>query len=227
MGDLGVNSIWSNISNRASNVERDVLGPSYSYADNVRSPSSLGVGSDGSFGQLSTNLGAVGTYINTLIQGNPPLGNRYYVNTGGTCTAPDGSIQARYNYINNFPNGSDLLPAGMSDLGAGYNGLIPGVVGDIEGLNPLYMMKALAADSSPTCGCYECDVTTGGTRFRFLTPSLSPDVKSNVCREVGMENCPRAPPQKEGFCSSSPDAFVVPTLVAGIALCVLLLMKMK
>ena len=105
MGDLNKNSLWSDIENGASNVQTEVLGPSYSYTDNVATPSSLGINSNGSFDQLGTNLGAVGTYVSTLIEGNPPLGNQYFVNTGGVCTAPDGSTQPRYNYINNKPNG--------------------------------------------------------------------------------------------------------------------------
>jgi len=218
MGDLGLNSVWSNI----SNAETAVLGPAYSYADNVPSPTTkLGVGSGGSFGQLGTNLGAIGTYVKTLVNGDPPLGNRFFVNTGGVCTAPDGSLQPRHNYINNMPEGAHLVPKGMSDLAADFNGLIPGVVGDIEGLNPTYMMSSLAAEAYPPCKCYQCNVTTGGNSF-FLTPDLSPDFSTDDCREVSMSNCPTV--KKESFSVFSDD-LVVPTLVAGIALCSLYLLR--
>jgi len=222
MGDLGLNSVWSDISKKASNAETDVLGPAYSYADNVPSTSKLGVGSDGNFGQLGRNLGAVGTYVKTLINGDPPLGNRFFVNTGGTCTAPDGSKQPRHNYINNMPEGAHLVPKGMGDLTSDFNGLVPGVVGDIEGLNPLYMMSALAADSSPPCKCYQCNVTTGGNSF-FLSPDLSPDFSTDDCREVSMSNCPTVK-QTEEFSVFSEDV-AVPALIVGIALCSLYLLR--
>jgi len=78
MGDLGKNSLWSDIENGASNVETDLLGPSYSYADNIPAPSSLGIGTDGSFSQLGTNMSGIGTYVSALIDGDPPLGNRVF-----------------------------------------------------------------------------------------------------------------------------------------------------
>ena len=188
MSDLGSNSLWDDISNGASNAETDLMGPSYSYSDNIPGPSSLGIGSDGTFGQLGTNLSGIGTYVSTLIDGDPPLGNQFFVNTGGTCIAPDGSTQSRYNYINNKPDASSLLPASMSEIGSGMNGLIPGVIGDIEGLNPMYMMNAIMADSSPKCECYQCNVTTGATS-RFLTTNLSPDFSTDNCTQVDASQC--------------------------------------
>jgi hypothetical protein len=188
MSDLGSNSLWSDISNGASNAETDLMGPSYSYADNIPGPSSLGIGTDGTFSQLESNLSGVGTYVSIMIDGDPPLGNQFFVNTGGTCVAPDGSTQSRYNYINNKPNGGNLLPAGMGEIGSGVNGLVPGVIGDIEGLNPMYMMNALMADSSPKCECYKCDVTTG-VSARFLTTTLSPDYSTDNCTQVDPSQC--------------------------------------
>ena len=97
MADLGANSLWSNL----DNAETDILGPDYSYSDNIPGPNSLGVGSAGSMGQLTTNIDAANQYVKIMVTGDPPLGNQYYVNTGGACTAPDGSTQSRFNYINN------------------------------------------------------------------------------------------------------------------------------
>lgn len=217
MGDLGKNSLWADIENDASNVETDLLGPSYSYADNIPAPSSLGIGTDGSFSQLGTNMSGIGTYVSALIDGDPPLGNQYFVNTGGTCTAPDGSLQPRYNYVNNKPSVGDLLPQGMSELGTGIQGLIPGVIGDIESLNPLYLMNSLMADSSPACECYKCTVTDGASA-RFLTTSLSPDFDANECQQVDVSQCLGT---TESFENPTSSAFI-PTLVAGVALAFLL-----
>jgi hypothetical protein len=218
MGDLGKNSLWSDIENGASNVETEILGPSYSYADNIPAPSSLGIGTDGSFSQLGTNMDGIGTYISTLIDGDPPLGNQYFVNTGGTCTAPDGSLQPRYNYVNNKPSVGDLLPQGMSEIGSGIQGLIPGIIGDIESLNPLYLMNSLMADSSPACECYKCTVTDGASA-RFLTTSLSPDFDTNECTQVDISQCIAS---SESFENPNEFSAFIPTLVAGVALAILI-----
>jgi hypothetical protein len=215
MADLGSNSLWSDISQGSSNVSNDILGPPYSYADNVPGPSSKGVGTNGTFGQVFTNLGAAVDYVKLMITG-PPLGNAYYVNTGGTCTAPDGSTQSRYNFINNFATGSNLVPQGLNDLSfitSDLNGLIPGIVGDIEGLDPLYLFNALTADGNPPCQCYKCNVTTG-TQYRFLTPSLSPDFDTNSCSQVDASLCVQS---NESFTTMN-SMSVIPTLVAAGAL---------
>lgn len=217
MSDLGSNSLWSDISNNQDSAQNDMMGPSYSYVDNIPGPSSLGVGTDGTFHQLGTNLSGIGTYISTMIDGDPPLGNQFFVNTGGTCIAPDGSSQSRYNYINNKPSGG-ILPAGMSEIGSGVNGLIPGVIGDIEGLNPMYMMKALMADSSPKCECYKCDVTTG-VPARFLTTSLSPDYNTTNCTQVDVSQC-----TSEHF-ENQNSGSIIPTLVAVGLLVFMLMLK--
>ena len=214
MADLGSNPLWGNMSSQ-QDVSNDILGPPYSYADNVPGPTSKGVGTNGSFGQVFTNLGAAVDYVKLMITG-PALGNAYYVNTGGTCTAPDGSTQSRYNFINNLSTGSNLVPQGLNELSfitSDLNGLIPGIVGDIEGLDPLYLFNALTSDGNPPCQCYKCNVTTG-SQYRFLTPNLSPDFDTNSCSQVDASLCIQS---KESFTNSN-SMSAVPTLVAAGAL---------
>jgi hypothetical protein len=219
MGDTSANPLFANAKS-GGNIETELLGPSYSYTDHIPGPSSLGVGSNGTFSQLGTNASAIGTYVSTLIDGDPPLGNQYFVNTGGTCTAPDGSTQPRYNYVNNKPNVGDLLPASMSDIGTGIQGLIPGVIGDIESLNPLYLVNSLLADAVPACECYKCTVTDGASA-RFLTTSLSPDFDPNVCAQVDISQCLASTESFENMANTTLGAFI-PTMVAGVALAILL-----
>jgi len=219
MGDLGNNPIWSNL----ENSQTDMMGPSYSYSDNIPGPSSLGVGSNGTFGQVSTNLGAVTTYIKGMVTGDPPLGNQFFINTGGTCTAPDGSIHPRYNYINNIPGGGSP-PAGIQDLSFLSNdlrGLIPGIVEDIGGLDPYYLFTAMTADASPPCDCYTCQVTSGSDSY-FMTTSLSPDFDPALCTKADISKC--KPPSREPFSMPGFDITMVPTLVA-VGLLVFLAMK--
>lgn len=211
MANLGANPVWDDIKNNPGGASTSILGPSYSYTDNIPGPTSMGVGGDGSFSQLFTNLGAAKNYVKIMITGDPPLGDSYFINTGGTCTAPDGSTQSRMNFINNRTSGSELVPKSLSELSflsSDLNGLIPGVVGDIEGLDPLFLFNAMTVDGTPSCSCYSCP-TTSGPKFGFLTPDLSPDFDSNVCTVVDPSNCL----QKESF-SNMGSMSALPTLVA-------------
>lgn len=212
MADLGANSVWGNL----DNANTDILGPDYSYSDNIPGPNSLGVGSAGNMSQLMTNMNAANTYVKVMITGDPPLGNQYYVNTGGACTAPDGSTQSRYNYINNKSVGADLVPQGLNDLSfisSDLNGLIPGIVGDLEGLNPKFLFKSLVADGTPACQCYQCAVTDGSP-YQFLTPELSPDFDTNLCTAVDTSLC-KSSSGKESFSNwRTVNMSYIPTIVA-------------
>lgn len=210
---LDKNPIWSKAD------KSDVMGPSYSYADNIQGPSSKGVGSDGSFSQVFTNTGAIMDYVKYMISG-PALGNQYFVNTGGVCNAPDGTTQPRYNYINNIANGDDLLPDSMkqdlSGIASDFNGLIPGILGDIEGLNPVHLFSALEADSTPSCECYTCQ-TSSETQSQFMTTSLSPDYDPNLCQKVDPSVCKKQ--GKESFTVGDSTAY--PTIFALVSLGIL------
>jgi hypothetical protein len=213
MGDLSKNPLWNNVSPAQS---ASFMGPDYSYADNVPGPSSLGVGSNGTFSQVYSNLNAVQTYVKGLISGDPPLGNQYFINTGGVCTASDGSTQPRWNYINNIPGGGSP-PAGIQDLAFLSNdmrGIIPGIVQDVEGLNPYYLFSALTSDGTPTCECYKCPVTAGSDTY-FLTPDLSPDFDPDLCTQVDVSQCKSG--GSESFSNMS-EFSPIPTLIAVVGI---------
>ena len=209
--------VLKDVKNGSPEAETQILGPTYDYAGNLPGPSALGVGSDGNFGQLYRNLGAVGTYVKTMVSGGDrPMGNAYFVSTGGTCVASDGSQQARKNYINNYPGGN--VPKGLSELGgggSGLNGLLPGIVGDIKGLNPVYLFKSMTEEGTPSCDCYRCGVSSGSA-FAFLTPSLSPDFNSSVCAKVDIKNCVKS---KEKFTNNLSNA--IPTILAVVGILLL------
>ena len=182
------NSVWSSV---AGGTGTSIMGPSYSYVDNIQSPSALGVGSDGSMSQIARNIGGIVTYVQYLISG-PAMGNRFFVKTGGTCTAPDGSSQSRSNYVNNVTDAAEALPESMRrDLGglaSDFNGLIPGMIQDVEGLNPVSLFNSLSADSVPTCECYSCPVSSGLSNG-FLNTTLSPDYDPDLCQKVDPSVC--------------------------------------
>jgi hypothetical protein len=215
MADLGTNNLWSDMSS-GQDVQTEILGPSYSYADAITGPTSLGVGSDGSFGQLGSNASAIAYYVEALITGNPPLGNQYFVNTGGTCTAPDGSVQPRYNYINNMSSGAAALPPSIAEVGSDFNGLIPGIADDIEGLNPLHLFSSLMVDSSPACVCMSCPTsTTSGSDAKFLNTDLSPDLTGSSCTQVDPSVCLGT---TESFTNPSSFVETIPTILAALGI---------
>jgi hypothetical protein len=182
------NSVWSSV---AGGTGTSIMGPSYSYVDNIQSPSALGVGSDGSMSQIARNIDGIVTYVQYLISG-PAMGNRFFVKTGGTCKAPDGSSQSRSNYVNNVTDAAEALPESMRrDLGglaSDFNGLIPGMIQDVEGLNPVSLFNSLSADSVPTCECYSCPVSSGLSNG-FLNTTLSPDYDPDLCQKVDPSVC--------------------------------------
>lgn len=200
MADLGSNSLWSSLS--GGTASQEIMGPSYSYVDNIQSPSSLGIGSDGSISQIARNTEGIVTYMKNLISG-PALGNRFFINTGGSCIAPDGSTQSRYNYINNVTDAAEALPESMrKDLGgiaSDFNGLIPGMIEDIGGLDPTTLFNSLSADSTPTCECYTCPVSSG-IGSAFLNTTLSPDYNPDLCQKADPSVCKAG---KEGFENNS------------------------
>lgn len=158
-----------------------VLGPSFDYLQTVQSPAQKGVSSDGSFDQVSTNIGAVRGYVGNLIEG-PKVGSQFFRDTGGYCKAPGGSIVKRSTYVNNYLGGDDaagvLGPSFQRAVqGSGMDGIIPGIGGDLASMNPLKIMNGLVTDGVPPCKAFTCPVvdTNGGINSsdtQFLTPSL-------------------------------------------------------
>jgi len=213
MADAGGNPLYAAM-NSAEGVGEEILGPSYSYADHITGPTSLGVGSNGSFGQLGSNANAVSYYVQAMITGNPPLGNQFFVNTGGMCMIPDGSLHPRYNYINNMSSGAAALPSSISELGADFNGLIPGVADDIEGLNPLHMFTALVSDANPPCVCMSCP-TSGGTQAKFVNKDMDPDLYGSQCQEVDSSQCMAS---TESFTNQTSFANMIPTILASLGI---------
>jgi hypothetical protein len=94
------------------------------------------------------------------------------------------------------------------------------VIGDIESLNPLYLVNSLLADAVPACECYKCTVTDGAPA-RLLTTSLSPDFDPNECTQVDLSQCLAS---TESFENMGVGAFI-PTIVAGVALVAILMYK--
>jgi len=125
----------------------------YPYYKYIKSPSDIGSSSAGNLTALKKDIDALKSYSNVLIYGDTKahvgglsaLGNKYFMNTGGTCVAPDGSTQSRYVFINNIPDGIPFLSSGQDSA---YKGLVPGILGNISYINPFKLFTAFSANTS-------------------------------------------------------------------------------
>ena len=137
------------------------MGASYSYADELPTPGQIGVRSDGSVGGIIDAAAGVNYYIDAIGFGQKtmfnrrdlqPLGVRYFLNTGSTCS--NGAHM--YDYIDTVPKG-DLLGQkvknALKDMGLpGMRGLAPGILEDArDALNPMPLLKAAVGGGYPDC----------------------------------------------------------------------------
>lgn len=186
MSFLSGNSLWS----AGGNLMDRMFGPTFDYTTGIKKPEDLGVSDDGSISQVFTNANAIKQYTQQLITG-PLLGNSTFVETGGMCQAPDGGIVPRWSYVDNRMRGADVLPANMQralgSSGDVFNGIVPGMLGDVVALNPVKPVSALVLSGVPKCSAFKCPVTDSlgnpqGSDTKFLTPAL--EINLGKCSEV-------------------------------------------
>jgi hypothetical protein len=141
-------------------MEQSLLGPDYLYWKRILKPSDIGMSSDGNFGALTNNVNGLVDYVEVLVTGNAgsttggPLGDKFFLKTGGQCTdVASGQKVDRYIYIDNVPNGN--IPFISSGLGGTdfteFEGVIPGLLGDLGKLNPLNLFKSFMMGDNPDC----------------------------------------------------------------------------
>ena len=161
----------------AKTLEKQLVGPNYPYYSYIATPAGLGMSTEGTISQTTTNVGAMLNYIQMMIQGtgpankNPrgsdkPMGNAFFLKTGGHCTEvttcpppgsgdskpPTGQLVDRYLWVNNIPNGS--IPFLTSHSGiefTDFTGLVPGMMEDLGALNPIEIIKGFMEGNNPPC----------------------------------------------------------------------------
>ena len=157
------NNIFQEVLNNAQGVQEQLLGPTYPYYKNVKSPSQLGMSDKGTIQQMSQNIVGLTNYVEVLVSGKSkasatggPLGNKFFLQTGGKCldNSVDGSNNQvdRYIYVNNVPEGN--IPFISSGLGVNFTefrGLIPGAMSNLNVLNPFGLLQSFLAGSTTPC----------------------------------------------------------------------------
>lgn len=128
----------------------------YPYHTYIKSPDKLNSSSKGTLGALSNDIGAISSYVDVLVSGNSkaqagkgPLGNKYFLDTGGTCKDQNGISQKRFVYINNVPDGNiPLISSAMGKPMTQFEGLVPGILEDLSYVNPSKLFNAFSESSN-------------------------------------------------------------------------------
>lgn len=150
-------------------VEERLLGPTYPYYKNIKTPTGIGMSDRGTIQQMAKNIEGLIEYVELLVTGDSkasttggPLGNKFFLKTGAKCAAIDSCSDKndastcqkvdRYIYVDNVPEGN--IPFISSGLGVNFSefkGLIPGAMGNLNVLNPFAIMRAFLSGSNPPC----------------------------------------------------------------------------
>ena len=164
-----MSNIFQDVLTDAKGVEEKLLGPTYPYYKNIRSPSEIGMNDNGTLPQMSRNINGLIQYVELLVSGNSqasatgrPLGNKFFLQTGAKCAAVDKCSDPnepstcdqtnRYIYIDNVPEGNiPFISSGVGVNFSEFKGLIPGAMGNLNVLNPFAILRAFASGSTPPC----------------------------------------------------------------------------
>jgi hypothetical protein len=156
-------NIFQDVLSDAGGVQDSLLGPTYPYYKNIKSPSQIGMSDKGTMRQLGSNVDGLIEYVKLLVSGKSkasktggPLGNKFFLKTGGKCIdkskkEPNNQVD-RYIYINNVPNGTiPFISSGMGVNFSDFEGLIPGSMGNLEALNPFTILQSFMSGATPPC----------------------------------------------------------------------------
>jgi len=159
------------------------FGSPYKPADQMPTPSQIGVRAGNSMSDVVAGIKGVGYYIDQIGFGGPstgltrgmdlkPLGVNYFINTGTQCS--NGATM--WNYMNGIPEGNalgDRVQQAMADMGMpALRGLAPGMLEDAEnGLNPAPLMNTLLGSGYPQCK--QVEMMVGDATGRIADPATN------------------------------------------------------
>jgi hypothetical protein len=131
----------------------------YSYLSFIKTPAELQMSDNGTLDTLEKDINGLTSYVELLVEGtsnasktNGPLGNKFFVKTLGTCKSvgpkDKDTEQTRYFYVNNVPLGKNPMPgSNYKD----YRGLIPGMLENVDSINPEKIASAFLTNLVPDC----------------------------------------------------------------------------
>lgn len=156
-----MDSLIDKVGGDINKLQTSVLGPEYSYVDQIKNPGELKMSSTGSLTTLGNNISGLVEYTRLLVSGDSrasktgkALGNKFFLETGASCNdVTSGDMKAkRHIYINNVPDGNiPFISAGMGTNFKDLKGLVPGTMSNVAKLNPLQMLQSFMIGTNPDC----------------------------------------------------------------------------
>jgi hypothetical protein len=155
-----MSNLFEEVLQDAGKVQDKLLGPTYPYFKNIKMPSEIGMSDKGSLSALGKDIDGLIQYVEVLVTGKSkasttggPLGNKFFLKTGGKCvdSATDDQVD-RYIYVNNVPQGNiPFISAGLGANFSDFRGLVPGAMGNLNVLNPFAIMQSFLSGATPPC----------------------------------------------------------------------------
>ena len=208
-----MSNIFTDAAKDPASLQERLIGPIYPYTQNIKTPTELGMSDRGTIQQMSRNITGLIGYVELVAAGGgdasktgQPLGNRFFLQTGGKCVdVNSGKDAERFIYIDNIPQGNiPFISSGMGMNFSSLRGLIPGVMSDLNVLNPFAIMGSFMAGSKPECQSITMqtvnnnNVRRNQTQFVALAdisnidscsfPNRRNPVTRQVCREAYQNN---------------------------------------
>jgi hypothetical protein len=160
-----MSNVFQQVLQNAGSVQDELLGPTYPYYKNIKSPSQIGMSNKGTLQQLANNVDGLISYVEVLVSGKSkasatggPLGNKFFLQTAGKCVDTKASSDAsnnqvnRYIYVNNVPDGNiPFISSGLGINFSDFEGLIPGSMGNLNALNPFAILQSFLSGATPPC----------------------------------------------------------------------------
>ena len=134
----------------------------YDYGGNIKQPSDMDMGSGSSMNTIGDNIAGILSYITLLVSGGGnasrtpgPMGPKFFIETPTTCKdVSDGQTKTRSIYLNYVPTGTLPGSFGMPNVpgvSTSYKGLLPGILSNIEQINPVTVMNKIMNDTGNSC----------------------------------------------------------------------------
>ena len=149
-------------------LEKQIMPEPYKYYKFIRTPKEMGMSTKGGMKELQDNVASLVSYGELLISGKgpagtaAPLGNKYFLKTGGQCNASDDKekpqIVDRYVYVDNVPRGNIPMSDNSFIKFQEFKGLIPGMLQDIEDINTATLFRGFMEEEHPRCREYKLPV---------------------------------------------------------------------
>jgi hypothetical protein len=155
-----MSNLFKDVLEDVESLEQELLGPDYEYWNQIKTPSQLGMSSNGSISTIASDVAGLINYVELLVTGDSkasktgkPLGDKFFLRTFATCTdKTSGEVVDRYIYINNVPDGSiPFISSGMNMNFSEFEGLVPGTMSNLSAMNPLLLFQAFMSGSQPEC----------------------------------------------------------------------------